>query len=466
MSFRDDLPPQLVEILQRAELRGEHTVNRFRAGFYGLSALMLAANLGANTLGANIAFTLQVGAMLVYSAGVAWWFKRNTDVYAPWLKYVSITVDLAALHASAVIMAYNHAGVIEYFHGFVPIVLVLWNLFAALRYSAKAALYSGFLSLALSSLLLGVVVATEQVAVSPVSVYGSPAIHVGDEVVRLIFIALPAFFGALIARSSRGLVLRAEAESQARRELENQKDRLSKYLSRDLVDAVLANPELMRLGGARRDATVLFCDIRDFTPLAEASSPEEVVQMLNAHFTEMVEIVFRYGGTLDKFLGDGLMAVFSAPTTLPDHELRAVLVALAMVDAVEKFNATHRSSSGNLPPISVGVGIASGPIVAGNIGSPDRMEYTAIGDTVNFAARLEALTKSVGAQIVMSAATHAAVKDFVPTRALPSVAVKGKTGRPELFTVDVDALGPGLLQSIEDQLAAYTTMVANTPTKN
>ena len=463
MPLRDDLSPELVAILQRAEMRGERTVNRFRGGFYLLSALMLVANFGANTMVANVAFTVQVATMLVYSAAVARWFRVRGDTYAPWLKFVSITVDLTALHASALIMAFNHAGVIEYFHGFVPIVLVLWNLFAALRYSARAAVYSGALSLALSSSVLVFVVLTEQVAISPVSVYGSPAVHVGDEVARLVFIALPAFFGALIARSSRGLVLRAEAESQARRELQTQKERLSKYLSRDLVDAVLANPALMRLGGARREATVLFCDIRNFTPLAEQSPPEDVVHMLNEHFTEMVSIVFRYGGTLDKFLGDGLMAVFSAPTTLPDHELRAVLVGLAMIRAVDDFNSRHSEASPDTAPISVGVGIASGPIVAGNIGSPERMEYTAIGDTVNFASRLEGLTKTVGAQLVISAETRAAIAPYLPTRRLPDVEVKGKTGRPPLYTVVLDGLSPARLAALDDQLAAHTTMIAPSP---
>ncbi len=460
MNLVRDLPPELAAILERAEMSGERTVNRFRAGFYILSLLMLLANLGANTSGANIAFAVQVVGMIAYAGFVAMWFRRHPDDYAPNLKYLSITVDLTALHASAAIMSFNHAGVIEYFHGFVPIVLVLWNLFAVLRYSVRAAVYSGVLSLLLSSAVLAFVVLTGAVEVSPVSVYGSSAIHVGDEIVRMVFIALPAFFGALIARKSRGLVLRAEAESQARRELENQKDRLSKYLSRDLVDYVLANPELMRLGGARRDATVLFCDIRNFTPLAEKSPPEEVVRLLNKHFTKMVEIVFRYGGTLDKFLGDGLMAVFSAPTTLPDHELRAVLVALSMIRAVESFNAEQSLSGSGQHPILVGVGIASGPIVAGNIGSPDRMEYTAIGDTVNFAARLEALNKSMGTQVVMSETTYHAVREYLPTRPLPPTAVRGKTGSPPLYTIELDHITPSLIRSIEDQLAAHTAMQA------
>lgn len=448
------LRPALVRILQQAERRGEHTVNWFRLGFYALSAAMFAANLGANTPAANLGFTIQVGTMLAYAVGVEIWLRRHPDRPVGRLKYLSITVDLVALHASILIMSTNYQGVIEYFHGFVPEVLVLWNIFAALRFSTRASVYSGLLSLVLSSAALVFAASSGQVEISEVTTFGAKAIHLGDEAARVVFIALPAFFGTVIARASRRLVVRAEEQSQARMRLEQQKEQLSKYLSRELVDAVLADPELMRLGGARRVATVVFCDIRNFTPLAEREQPERVVQILNDHFTHMVEVVFRYGGTLDKFLGDGLMAVFSAPTDLPDHELRAVVASLEMLRVVDDFNTRHAAATDGTPLLEVGVGIASGPIVAGNIGSPERMDYTAIGDTVNFAARLEGLTKVLGTPVVLSATTHAALAGRLPTRALPPTPVKGKTGTPPLFAIDLDAVTAEVVDALASELDA------------
>jgi adenylate cyclase len=123
----------------------------------------------------------------------------------------------------------------------------------------------------------------------------------------------------------------------------------------------------------------------------------------------MVGIVFKYGGTLDKFLGDGLMALFGVPFELPDAETRATLCALEMLASVRTFNERYKLAERGLPPLHIGVGIASGPVVAGNIGSEERMEYTVIGDTVNFAARLESLNRSLGTTIIVSEATQQAL---------------------------------------------------------
>lgn len=454
----EPLADELVRILQAAEMRGEHAANTFRIGFYLLSAAMLGASLSINTELANQGFIAQVGTMLVYSALVFGWFRTQSNRFAPWLKYVSITIDMAALHAGAWIMAQNHHGIMEYFHSFVPLVLVFWHILAAIRLSVAACIYSGVVSLIMSSTVLFVAANYGGVEISEVSVWGRNAINLADESTRVVMISLPAFASAYVAHVARGLIIRAEQESQQRARLEQQKEQLSKYLSKELTDAVLEHPEMFQLGGTRRNATILFSDIRNFTPLAENTEPEQVVQLLNEYFTEMVSIVFRYGGTLDKFLGDGLMAVFGAPFDLEDQELRAILVAIEMVDAVSSFNERHKLEERGLPRLNIGVGIASGPIVAGNIGSPERMEYTAIGDTVNFAARLESLNKALGTSIIVSEATHAVLDPGLNFRPLPPLKVKGKRGTPPLFALNIDQVDPGtiarLRASILDQEAA------------
>lgn len=441
MATTDAASTEVTRILHDQEMRGERLVNHIRLGFYLLSLATLASTYTANTPGANTAFAAQLGLALTYTALLYAWFHLTKGRYAPWLKYVSVTVDLSLLHMGAFIMASNTSGPIEYLFGVVPIVVVMWNLLTALRNSVAACLYSAAVTGVLSSLVLWWMVGGGDASAAHVAFatekadFGAGVIGLVDESTRVFFMVLTAGLSAAIAWTSRRLIIQAARDSLDRAELEQQKARLSKYLSKDLAELVVQDPSLFQLGGTRRHATILFSDIRNFTPLAESVEPEQVVTLLNGYFTRMVSIVFEYGGTLDKFLGDGLMAEFGVPFDVPEHELRAVLVALEMVEQVEEFNEEHQLEQQGLTPLSIGVGVATGPVVAGNIGSPERMEYTTIGDTVNFAARLEALNKSMGTLIIVSAATAAAIGDDLPFDKLPPVQVKGKSGEPELYAV-------------------------------
>ena len=458
MKQPDAMSLEVTAILHEQEMRGERLVNHIRAGFFALSMLTLLGTFNANTADANAAFVFQIGAALTYAAVLYVWFWRNPDRYAASLKYVSITVDLALLHMAAFIMAVNTSGPIEYFFSVVPIVLVMWNLLAALRNSVAACLYSALLTGVLSAAVLVWMLTGGDGGASLVPFHAEKAdynngiIGIPDEITRIVFTVLTGAVSAAVAWTSRRLIIQAAEESLNRARVERDKERLSKYLSRDLAEVVLGDPSLFELGGTRRFATILFSDIRNFTPFAEAHEPEEVVAVLNEYFTEMVRIVFRYGGTLDKFLGDGLMAVFGVPFDLPDHELRSVVVALEMMQAVEAFNERHQLSVRGLPPLSIGVGIATGPCVAGNIGSPERMEFTSIGDTVNFAARLESLNKSLGTSIIVSATTAQQIRHVVTVRELPPTVVKGKTGTPALFAVDPTHITPDMVKALRGQL--------------
>ncbi len=438
-------------LLRVQEMRGERWVNIIRLIFALAGLGMLGAAWDLNTSAANLGFLAQGLVMLAYCGVVYLLMWLRKDAYIGWLKHLSIVVDLAVVHSSFFITASNHSGVIEYYQGFFPLTIALWNLLAGLRFNVKAALWSAAVSTAMSGAVLWYTVAYGDgmiAIVSDHSVFGEKAINPGDEMMRIVFTTMPAFLGAVFARVTQGLIIRAEEASLHRARLEQEKERLSKYLSKDLAELVLGDPSMFELGGTRRHATILFSDIRNFTPLAERQEPEQVVQVLNEYFTEMVTIVFRYGGTLDKFLGDGLMAVFSVPFDLPHHELRAVVVALEMIEAVREFNLRHGLESSGAPPLSIGVGIATGAVVAGNIGSPERMEYTSIGDTVNFAARLESLNKSLGTHIIISEETWRAIRDRVPTRPLPPIKVKGKTGEPRLFAVDISEVDAEMLRAL------------------
>ncbi len=206
------------------------------------------------------------------------------------------------------------------------------------------------------------------------------------------------------------------------RERDYIRDVFGRYVTAQVVDEVLSGQ--LRMGGETRQATILMSDIRGFTRMASVLSPAEVVAFLNDYLTHMVDAVVAEEGRLDKFIGDGLLAVFGAPQEHPDDPQRACRVALRMRTVLAELNA-QRAAQG-LAPIAIGIGIHTGPVVAGNIGSARKMEYTVIGDTVNVASRIEQLTKQYGTDIIVSAATRAAVGEAFVLRELPPAQVAGK----------------------------------------
>jgi len=213
------------------------------------------------------------------------------------------------------------------------------------------------------------------------------------------------------------------------REKEMIKRAFSRYVAREVVDEILKDPEQISLTGERRDVTVLFCDIRGFTAAAEAQPPEAVVELLNAFYDLMIETTFKHDGTLDKFLGDGVMAVFGAPLYRPDHAVMAARTALAMQAAIRDLSA-RRVAAGK-PPLEVGIGLNAGVVIAGTIGTDARMEYTVVGDSVNLAARLESCAGP--GQILVSAEMHARLDGAVRARPLGRFNVKGRDEAVEVW---------------------------------
>ena len=183
-----------------------------------------------------------------------------------------------------------------------------------------------------------------------------------------------------------------------------------RFMPEYVVKQLLENPDSFRLGGVNQTITVLFADIRGFTSLSERENPERVVRLLNRYFTAMTEIIFEHGGTLDKYIGDGLMALFGAPTATPNDAINAAKAAVAMQRKINSLNGELVAEG--LSPVTVGIGLHTGEAVVGYIGSEKRSEYTAIGDTVNLAARLEANAR--GGQILLSEATARAIGSAFP----------------------------------------------------
>ncbi len=202
------------------------------------------------------------------------------------------------------------------------------------------------------------------------------------------------------------------------------KNLMYRYMTPEVAESLLASGDT-GLGGKRKEVSVLFSDIRSYTTLTEKLQAEEVVAMLNSYFEEMVDSVFRYGGTLDKYIGDALMAVFGSPAPLEDHAWCAMQTAVEMRYRLAAYNQKRREQG--LMEISIGIGIHSDVVVSGNIGSSRRMELTSIGDGVNLASRLEGTSKQYGTDIVISEKTYRNYSDRVYVRELDNITVKGKS---------------------------------------
>jgi adenylate cyclase len=197
----------------------------------------------------------------------------------------------------------------------------------------------------------------------------------------------------------------------------------SRFMPEYVVKQLLQSPDSFRLGGVNQTVTVLFADIRGFTAISEREKPEKVVGLLNKYFSAMSEIIFSHGGTLDKYIGDGLMAIFGAPTVGEEDALNAVKAAVTMQKQIAKLNDELRAEG--YENISIGIGLHTGEATIGYIGSDKRSEYTAIGDTVNLASRLE--SNAMGGQILMTEATAAASGNLIPVNQREPLTVKNRT---------------------------------------
>ena len=211
------------------------------------------------------------------------------------------------------------------------------------------------------------------------------------------------------------------------------------YLNPEVMEEMLEQPQNLQLGGREADLTVLFSDIRGFTAIAEKLRPKELVQLLNEYLSPMTDIVFRKRGTLDKYIGDAVMAFFGAPVHMEMHAANGCDAALEMIEALQRLRQKWRIESPSFPEVDVGIGINSGPMVVGNMGSSQRFNYTVMGDNVNLASRLEGLNKEYGTQIVVTertlSAARAALKDDLAytVRELDWVQVQGKDEPVRIF---------------------------------
>jgi adenylate cyclase len=224
---------------------------------------------------------------------------------------------------------------------------------------------------------------------------------------------------------------RVVVEEKRAREIRNQ---FSRYVSRSIVDEILKDPSRISLGGQSKEVTILFSDVRGFTAMSEKMSPEQVVEILNEYLSAMVDVVIENDGTIDKYVGDAIMAIWGSPLPDPRHRQKAVTTAVRMMERLQGLRAKWVAEG--KAPMDIGIGLNSGTVVAGNMGHLKfKMDYTVIGDEVNLAARLESANKEVLSHVLISGSTYEGCRDLVEVVAHPPVMVKGKEKPVEIYEV-------------------------------
>jgi len=246
---------------------------------------------------------------------------------------------------------------------------------------------------------------------------------------RIIVICLFVIFGS---HSQFTINERKKAEEKSKKETAT-RERFQRLLSPDLAEMVVSGALNVEKGGTNRVATVMFVDIRDFTAMSEDIPAAEILQMLNEYYEKIVDIVFTHEGTVDKFIGDAIMVIWGAPVAHDDDPARAVRAAIDIRRELVDFNK-QRVSVGKRE-IKIGVGINTGKVVAGYIGSSQTMSYSVVGDTVNTAARLCSAAKA--GEIIISEITHTKIKDLFPTKGLEPIKAKGKHNLLKVYNIPV-----------------------------
>jgi adenylate cyclase len=253
-----------------------------------------------------------------------------------------------------------------------------------------------------------------------------------DSVVRCIEMGAEDY----LTKPVNPVLLRARigASLEKKRLRDQQRELVRRFATAEVAEDLEASG--FSLGGRFVEAAVMFSDIRGFTSLAEVQSPAETIELLNTYYTLMFEAISGQGGVVNQMIGDGLMAIFGAPLPLPNHAEQAVLAALEMMEMIALFNL-DRSASG-LPEIQIGIGIATGQVIAGYTGTHRRATYTCVGDTVNLAARLEAYTKVVGMPILTEECTRTSLKASIQVVELGPAQFKGKALSINTYSIPVD----------------------------
>ncbi|MBI5607456.1 MAG: adenylate/guanylate cyclase domain-containing protein [Deltaproteobacteria bacterium] len=440
---------QYAEACDRAGWRGELWVNYARGVLAVAGLVVLLLLVDDNTAAANAVLWAQDLVWLGWCAVVAWQLRGRPARAPVWLAPVSVAVDQLVVAGTYVAALANNEGVAEYWVGGTLGLFAVVNVLSGLRLVPWVSVFSACTTLAVNAILLAHSHLAGTTAALVVGSLEHPKVHLHDLAIAVLFSALPGFGVAMVAQTSRKVLRTAARNAAERQTIQEEAQRLAKYLPRQVVEVMMSDPKRRQLGGERRKATIVFVDIRDFTAMSQAMQPEVTVSVLNDFFAVMVEKLFSFDGTLDKFLGDGFMAVFGAPLGVDAPETRATLAAIAMVRASRTVAPFLSGGDGGL---AIGIGIATGEVLSGTVGSPDRMEFTCIGPAVNLAARLEGLNKPLGTVILVDDATAQRLDPGILRRDCGDVQVRGLSGESHIWAIDPAEQDEAVLQTLQARL--------------
>lgn len=409
------------KLLVSEESKSEGIISRFRTALTA-SALIVAIVLNILHPGRSFASSILPSMMyFIFSFGLM--FKLSIidssavyrqKYFLSWIKYMLIIYDTA-------FFTWILNGIVS--SGFIG----SWGLTAAFGiFGALMILTDIFRYDFLSSIFCGVIIIISRWAMTMWN--GNLTFTPADRPDQILIAALIMFtiLSCLISSNFRRVILRSKKQES-----------LERYIPDVLAKELIDKGEDLSFSGNRSPVTILFSDIRNFTTFSEQVPPEEVIQFLNEYFSTMIDIIFDYQGMLDKIMGDGLMAIYGSPFTSErdpgEDALNAVRTAVQMKRKLEEFN--HKITARGYDPINIGIGINTGHAVLGSIGTEKRKEFTAIGDTVNTASRLESYTKEVDTNILISEATMKHLGEEFSIEDIGKIALKGKTEEVSAFKV-------------------------------
>lgn len=370
------------------------------------------------------------GVWLLFGLGYHLYLMRH--VYQPGLKYLSTSIDILMISANLFLyhfdMGYSTSLKAPPFMSF-----FLALSLSAFRFNRRLPLAGSALAISVYAAMFAYLLATQPVEFgTPLELFTTPKINLVYELYDVAYLATLALLLVILVGNVRRLVnLRVEEAEHALREQaqrEQAQALLERYFTPEIARYLADNPPEM--GGTLQPVTVLFSDLRGFTALSERIGPAGSVRLLNTIFDELAAIVFKYHGTLDKFLGDGMLVVFGTPSPQPDDAARAVRAACEMLNRVQQIGAEYDFD------LHLGLAIHSGEVIFGNIGSPRRMELTVIGDAVNTTSRIEALNKEFGTSAILSETTYNQVHDGIKVQPLPATQLRGKTEELKLYALE------------------------------
>lgn len=387
------------EIVAQEARQAEKVIAYFRMGILLLffSGDFLFYLAGAERTGYSVPVAIPAVDASYFLVSIAiFLYVRKISALPRTAKYAVISLDYIYLGVYTVMA--NASGMLdpEMTVGAAGSMAITLIIICSLRFSVAATVYGSF---------LGVATTIASAAISGASV-------MMGAVMALLALAIGAVASYLSYRYLQ--TIRHVVE----------RNRFERFLPKQVVDTMISGKHEIELGGREMEVTVLFTDIRGFTTLCEKMQPLEVLSLLNDYFAAVTAVVFRHEGTLDKYIGDAVMAVFGAPSSKADDAKKAVRCALDIREVVARLNRERETK--NLVSISLGVGLHTGVVVAGTLGSMERMDYTVIGDTVNVAARVEGLTRSVNTDILVTASTATAAGDGFVFEEAGEIKVKGR----------------------------------------